>query len=172
MFTFDPVPSLALTACVATLFFAAAVHKLREPARFVDVLRGYQVLPRRLTPYVAVWVVLMELSVVAGSAFPATRALAMVLAVMLLVLYASAIGVNLARGRTRIDCGCVGFGERDRIGAWMIRRNLLLAAAAAIAALPVAPRVLATMDIFVIVCATCAAAGLYITQSTLRQVNA
>ncbi len=34
-----------------------------------------------------------------------------------------------ARGRTSIDCGCLGAGRARRIGGWMVMRNLVLAAA-------------------------------------------
>ena len=38
----------------------------------------------------------------------------------LLALYAIAIAINLARGRTSIDCGCLSVGHRRRISRWMV----------------------------------------------------
>jgi hypothetical protein len=66
----------------------------------------------------------------------------------LLLVYAAAMAVNIVRGRTHIDCGCLGFGtSRASLGWELVARNMLLAAVAlAAAALPVAPRALGAID--------------------------
>ena len=53
---------------------------------------------------------------------------ALVAAAALLAAYGAAIGVNLARGRRHIDCGCVGPAARRPIGGWLVARNGVLAA--------------------------------------------
>jgi hypothetical protein len=56
-----------------------------------------------------------------------------VIAVALLALYAGAMGVNILRGRTRIECGCGG--APNLLSPVLLARNAVLAA---IAAIPVA----------------------------------
>jgi hypothetical protein len=54
--------------------------------------------------------------------------------------YAAAIAINLLRGNTRIDCGCLGFGARVPELRWgLVGRNALLLAAVLTALLPVSP---------------------------------
>jgi hypothetical protein len=60
--------------------------------------------------------------------------------------YGTAIAVNLLRGRTRIDCGCLGFGPSERIAWWMVGRNIGLAVAALALRLPAGGRELEALD--------------------------
>jgi hypothetical protein len=53
----------------------------------------------------------------------------------------------------------------------MVGRNLFVAGAALVACLPRSSRELMPMDIFVIVCAACAAAVLYIAQGLLADAR-
>jgi hypothetical protein len=82
---------------------------------------------------------------------------------------AVAIGVNLARGRTSIDCGCLGVGRRAPISRWMVGRNVVLAAVVLLAALPRGARELAALDIVTIVGALLSLAALYSAQSALTR---
>jgi hypothetical protein len=77
---------------------------------------------------------------------PATSAIGKAGAVALMVAYAAAIGVNLARGRRHIDCGCAGPRARRPIGAGLVVRNALLAAVALAALAPVHARPLVWVD--------------------------
>src|SRR3990170_4114641 len=70
--------------------------------------------------------------------------------VALLAAYALAIAINLLRGRTRIDCGCLGFGRHDRIAWTMVARNLVLIALALALLLPASPRRLVAFDVLTI----------------------
>ena len=54
----------------------------------------------------------------------------------LLLTYAIAIAINLARGRRDLDCGCAGPNERRPIAAWMVWRNVGIAILLAAVLLP------------------------------------
>jgi hypothetical protein len=82
-------------------------------------------------------------------------------AAALLALYTAAIGVNLARGRRDVDCGCAGPGGRQTLQGGLVARNALLAAAALAAAAPVGARGLGAVDAITIAGAVLAAAALY-----------
>jgi hypothetical protein len=167
----DPVLSLTLATAVASLFLASVIHKSRDPWRFREAVSGFRLLPERGVTAVAALVFVMELAVVAGFILGSTRVYAMWVAALLLVMYAGAIAVNIRRGRVRIDCGCVGFGERQLLSRWMVARNGLIAVAALVACLPRVPRELMPMDVFVIVCAALAAALLYVAQGVLADAR-
>ena len=59
--------------------------------------------------------------------WPPSRRWAASAAAGLLIVYAPGMGVNLARGRRDLDCGCGAAGNRRAIAAWMVWRNLILA---------------------------------------------
>jgi hypothetical protein len=171
MVRIDPVLSLTLASAVASLFLASVIHKIRDPWRFREAVRGFELLPESLINVGAAVVWVAEFAVVVAFIFGATRTIGMSIAAALVTMYAGAIGVNLIRGRTRIDCGCVGFSERQHLGGWMVARNLVIAAAALVACLPRAPRELALLDGFVVVCAALCVAGLYMAQGLLADAR-
>jgi uncharacterized membrane protein YphA (DoxX/SURF4 family) len=142
----DPAVGALLAAALALLFASAAVHKLRDLARFEEVFRSYQVLPE--TAARLAWLVpVLELTVGAGMLAQGTRAVAGAAGAALLTVYAVAIGVNLRRGRRDLACGCGGPDERRPIAAWMVWRNLLLAGVlAAMLLLPWTARPLEAAD--------------------------
>lgn len=53
------------------------------------------------------------------------------LGIALLAVFALAMGINLARGRWEIDCGCFQSGRRQSLSAGLIMRNGLMSAALA-----------------------------------------
>jgi Methylamine utilisation protein MauE len=142
----DPAIDATLRVALGLLFLVAAGHKLRAPARFRAALADYRLLPPALVPVAAVLVVAAELGVTAALAVPAARLAGLVDAAALLLVYAAAIGVNLARGRREIDCGCAGPALRRPLDGRLVGRNAVAAAAALAALAPVAPRALVWVD--------------------------
>lgn len=141
----DPVVTLVVRAGLVVLFASAAAHKLRDRAAFAGVLAAYRVVPAAAVPAAAVAVAAVEAAVAAALAVGS--ALGPAGAVALLGIYSGAIGINLARGRRTIDCGCGALGARQPISEWLLARNALLAAAAlALVPTPVAARPLAWVD--------------------------
>ena len=131
----DPAVGTLLVACFALLFASAAAHKLRDLRHFTEVLAAYHVLPaggERLAPLVAV----LELTVAVGLLATPVRAPATLAAVTVLLAYAAAIAMNLARGRRDLDCGCGVPGTSHPIAPWMVVRNLLLALLLAVSLIP------------------------------------
>ena len=79
----------------------------------------------------------------------------------LLATYAAAVGINLARGRRSIDCGCGGTPRP--IQPWLVGRNLVLAAASLALLAPVGARALGGLDALNAAMALAVAIGLYAT---------
>lgn len=124
----DPAAKGAVIGALALILLGAAWHKLSEPNMFLSALAAYRLLPQGLLDVAARGIPLLEIALGAGLLVPATRSLALVGVALLMLGYALAIGINLARGRSYIDCGCGGAAHPLSWG--LLVRNGILAAAA------------------------------------------
>lgn len=164
----DPVIGYWIAIAVALLFASAGIQKLRAVEHFTGILVAYRLLPRALASPVAWLIPCLELAASAlllGACgrYPA----AVVPAMSLLILYAWGLSVNLARGRRGLDCGCGTAQSRRPIAPWMVWRNLILAVALGISALPWSPRALSGADLLMLVSAVTVTATLYATVDRL-----
>ena len=121
-------PSLALAGRIlgALVFGWAVVGKLRHYDEFVGVVANYRLLPAFVTAPAAWAVIGMEVYVCAGLLTPWLAASAAACALVLLAVFILAMGVNLARGRREIDCGCFQSALRQQLRPALILRNLVL----------------------------------------------
>ena len=78
-----------------------------------------------------------------------------------LLSYASAIASNLRAGRRMVACGCGGPDRQRPIAGWMVWRNVLLSAVAAMTMLPWNERQLQWTDAATVGCGLLAIALLY-----------
>jgi uncharacterized membrane protein len=124
--TLDPALSLVATLLLAVVFGAAALTKLRELDVFAGVVEQYDLLPRSLVWPFAHALPVVELAAALGILFPATRALAAWVLMLLLLAFAAAMALNLLRGRSDIDCGCFIGLLKQRISWPLVIRNLAL----------------------------------------------
>lgn len=120
------------TAVVFTtlLFARAAVHKLWDFTAFTGYVADYRLMPDSWARVAGGVVVGTELLAVAALVVPGGQAVGVGLAILLLLGYAAAMGINLRRGRDRIECGCGGAVQP--LSRSLILRNLALAALAAV----------------------------------------
>jgi hypothetical protein len=157
----DPVIDAALRAVFGLLFLVAAVHKLRDLGRFEATLAEYRLLPTRLVPVAAGAVPAVEAAVAVALAVPGLGRPGLAGAAVLLVIYAAAVAINLARGRRDIDCGCAGPAVRRPLSGWLVGRNLVLAAAALGGLAPVGARALVWVDVLTVAGATAVLGALW-----------
>jgi hypothetical protein len=122
----DPAVGLLLVATIALLFASAGVHKLRDLRRFDEIFSAYGVLPAVSRWHLSWLVPVLELAVAVGLLIDGSRLYAAVAGIVLLLAYASAIGINLRRGRRDLACGCGGPDERRPIAPWMVWRNVVI----------------------------------------------
>jgi hypothetical protein len=140
----DPAVHLVLRAGGALLLLTAAFAKLRDPAAFREAVAGYALLPVRIEVGAAVLMLAAEIA--AGLALLAPAAWGALGAAALLVLYAGAVALGLARGLRHVDCGCGGPGGRRPLHAALAWRNLAVAALLVAAAPEPASRALVALD--------------------------
>ena len=171
----DPLLSRAIAAGLALLLLLAAWHKLSARDEFVAALREYQLLPAVLLRPAAALLPATELALAVGWLTGVERPAVAVATALLLLTYAAAIALNLRRGRVHISCGCglggVAAGDA-RLSWWLVARNLLLAGAASVAALPASHRGLGGQDWLTLVLAILAAILLYAAASQLMHNGA
>lgn len=159
--TLDPIFIIASALAVAVLLASAATHKLRAPGRFTKQLADYQLLPETLVRPVGRVMPLLELLIAFALLVPFSRAIAAVCAAALIALYASAIGINLWRGRRDIDCGCAGPDQAQPLRPVLLARNAVLVALALLASSTPIVRDLGFFDGFVTVAASAVALLIY-----------
>lgn len=124
----------SLGLLLASIFFVAAVTKVRRPSRFVAAVRDYELVPRGLSAPLAGAVVAAELFVAASLFSGWALSAGILIANVLLLVFAIAVGVNLRRGHV-VSCGCFG-SSTERI-SWRTlgRIGLLMLAGIGLAVL-------------------------------------
>jgi len=124
--------AMMLRVLLAALFSRAAWHKWQDWQSFAREISAYQLLPVALLVPVAQALIAAETLCVL---LLFVHNAGLLLAALLLLLYAGAMAINVLRGRTQIDCGCAGsHSARTTISWWLVVRNILLATLALLAA--------------------------------------
>ncbi|ATE58620.1 MauE/DoxX family redox-associated membrane protein [Thauera sinica] len=124
----DPVLARACGAALAVILLLGAWQKLRDVAVFEASVELYRLLPEALVPAFAR--VFPVLEAIAGTAllFDGTRAAGLAVGALVLGAATLAVAINVARGRTGIDCGCGGAEGHTRLSWALVVRNAVLLA--------------------------------------------
>lgn len=166
----DPVLSWVARLVLAAVFATAAASKFAEIGPFEGIVRNYRILPDPLVvPFARALPVLESLAAI-GLLFEPVRVPAALVCAGLLLVFALAMGINILRGRTDIDCGCFVGHSRQRIGWSLVLRNLVLLATAALALPAPAARELLAVDYVTIVAGTLTLALGYLSLSRMLEL--
>lgn len=115
---------------ICLVFLRAALHKLGAREEFSGILDDYGLIPGVMIPVLSFLIPFIEIITSVLALIPSTRGIGVMMALVILILYAAAIGINLLRGRHTIDCGCGGVPQGI---SWMhVFRNMLLAGIASL----------------------------------------
>lgn len=113
----------------------AAVEKLRDPSAFVRGLRGYDLMPRRVTSVAAACLIAIEIALGALLITDVAVPFAAAAGTVLFGVLAAAVGIDLIRG-VRVPCHCFGASDTEMLSPFSLARAILLAiASAAVSAL-------------------------------------
>jgi uncharacterized membrane protein YphA (DoxX/SURF4 family) len=159
--TIDPAIANLASVALATIFAASGAMKLADLDLFESAIANYRLAPRMLEKPIAIVLPVLECSCAAAVLIPFTRGAAALGMLVLLATFTGAIAINLARGRTNIDCGCFGPALRQELSAWMLARNSVLAALALAAIVPAAARGVLWLDWVTIALGAAAVVVLY-----------
>jgi hypothetical protein len=127
----DPMVSAFAQAILMLVFLAGAWSKLRARETFEGVVYNYRILPEFAVAPVSYLLPAVELAIGLGLAWAPTRPYAAGGAVLVLAVFNVAIGINLARGRREIDCGCFSSVLKQHLSSGLIVRNVVLMGLAA-----------------------------------------
>jgi uncharacterized membrane protein len=127
----DPMILAFSQAILALIFLVGAWFKLRARETFEGVVYNYRLLPQFTVRLASYLLPLAELAIGLGLVVASTRPYAAVGAMLLLTVFNVAIGINLARGRREIDCGCFSSVLKQRLSGGLIVRNIALTGLAA-----------------------------------------
>jgi len=131
--SFPSLLSAAITVFIALIFVRAVWHKLSEFTEFTGFVADYQLLPETMVRPASIAIVGAELAVALLQLIPGGQVFGLALAVAMLGAYAGGMAVNIARGRTSIECGCGGAVQPL---SWsLVCRNGMLMALALLAAI-------------------------------------
>ena len=110
---------------LALIFIVAGASKLLQTEEFERAVSNYQLLPRRFSRLVAVWLPRAELG--AGLLLALGVALLPIafLIALLLLVFSVAVGVNLVRGR-EMSCNCFGASTPEKMTWHTVGRNFAL----------------------------------------------
>ena len=165
----DPVVDIVIRGAFALLFALAGLEKFHDRATFQFQLEEYQLLPKQLVPVAAIGVISAEIIIAIALLLPSSI-YGVVMGTTLLMVYATAICINLIRGRTWMDCGCLG-STGEGLSYWLVTRNLGLTSGLLLLLLPTAARTLVWLDYLSIAFAILGAAIAYVVLNTLLAAN-
>ena len=166
----DPVISLTIRGAFALLFALSGVEKFRDRLTFQFQLEQYQLAPPKFVPQIATGIIFLELST-AIMLLTQVPIYGVVSGSLLLAIYAAGILINLLRGRTWMDCGCLG-SSGEGLSYWLVTRNLVMLGALLLVFIPAADRSLLWLDYFSIILAVLGASIAYVVLNTLLAADA
>lgn len=161
----DPLSWIA-ALLLAALFFTSGWHKLRTPIYYQALIQKYLPVSPGIAAAAQTLLGITELLLAAALLFPLMRVTAAGMAFALLGAYLLMMGIALVRG-VDMDCGCSGPMARQKLGAWMLLRNLLLMAVATVLLVPPLDRALTATDLLLVMTAAITAALFYVTAEQL-----
>lgn len=125
----DPIVPVFASLFLALVLAAAAIPKIRNSDEFLGVVTNYRLLPSFMVAPFAKLLPWVELGSAIALLVPPAREVAAWVAAGLFMMFALALAINVGRGRTHIDCGCVRRPTSvSRIGMFHVMRALALAA--------------------------------------------
>ena len=152
------VVGLCICFFLLWLFALAAYHKLTHLNHYSQLLLDY--LPNTdsnhplLLRSAAAGLAVLELSVALMLILPASRAVALLMAIALLSVYATVMAIQLILGRRQLNCGCAGPAATTHVSAVLVARNILLVVLAVVALLTGSSIVISSYSVLLIVCLT------------------
>jgi uncharacterized membrane protein len=147
MLQIDPVLAWMAAAAAAVIFAASGALKFYDLEAFRGAVTNYRLIPEAFATPFAWTAPVIECAAALGLLLSPIRASAALVLIALLGVFTGAIVINLARGRTDIDCGCFGPALRQRLSWWLLVRNGALFALLAIALIPASARPMSFLDL-------------------------
>lgn len=118
--------ALVCVAILAIAFVLSGATKVASPVQFASAIARYGMVPRSVTPWLAVYLPWLEIIVALAILIPRWRIASAAVMAIMLVVFSVVLVLALARGQSG-DCGCMGT-IKTSIPVALIRNTILLAA--------------------------------------------
>lgn len=116
--------TILLSSYLCLLLVSSWGPKIADFSKFKDVVSGYRMIPDAAVSISAFSLILVEVVLTVMLVLPAIGTLSLGLTALLLVFYASVVGIALYRGDAGISCGC---GAQDHvISSGLVWKNSFL----------------------------------------------
>lgn len=116
--------SLAIALFTLALLVQAGLSKLQKPSYYLETVSAYAGVEVGNTVVRGIGVI--EIVIALLVVIPETRSAGGLAAGALMLVYAAAMGRQLAAGRRDLRCGCSGPAAETRVGGELVIRNLIL----------------------------------------------
>lgn len=139
--------AIVFRAFLAGVFLFSFFSKIKNPGLFFLKMKKYNLLPKALVVWLGSFFLVLELALGIGLLYGEYIPYFGILSLALLMVFSYAIGVNILRGNTEIDCGCFGYlSSGQKIGWNLVYRNAFLSIMSLVLVLPVKDRLLLPWD--------------------------
>ncbi len=148
----DPAPHALISIFFSVLLLGASLHKFSDRVRFQGIVSSYRLVPAPLLVTIVLGIPVLELGIGLAWLVGLQPKLVALATALLLTTYTLAIGINILRNNTEIDCGCGFSGTTDKSTSYQTLtlalplRNILLIALALLSLLPTTHRLLGLVD--------------------------
>ncbi|MBL4672195.1 MAG: hypothetical protein JKX81_08025 [Arenicella sp.] len=121
---------------LAGIFLGAGLSKLNpENAEYYrEAIANYGITPRLWSARLVGLIGALELGIAVLIILPRSQFLSLIVAAVVLSVYAYAFIKIIREGRSDIDCGCAGPGGKVTVGRGLVVRNVILIVLALVAA--------------------------------------
>jgi|GEM_PF-983826 len=128
----EPQIAFIIRIVVGLILLAASIAKLSDYRKFIDVVRNYRLLPECLTRLVALLLPVLEFTIGTALLFGLIMPYPAFAATVFFLLFASAVAINILRGRRDIECGCFRPQQEHHLTWGIVVRNIILASISAV----------------------------------------
>lgn len=115
-----------IQAILAFLFVATAFDKMKNWQNHHFSISQYKLLPKRLIKYFLLIIIGLELMIAFLFYFFSVNIYSIGLITVTLLIYTSAVVINLIRGNTAINCGCGSLLENKELNYGIVVRNFFI----------------------------------------------
>lgn len=126
-----PLVLLIFRLFLSIVFFISSINKMRQFQQFTAIITAYRLLPETWSKTLALAITSTEFSVSMLLFMGWQSQIAAFVSIFMLFIFSIAMGINLIRGHTDLDCGCSGAKHAQKISFRLVGRNIALSIVAA-----------------------------------------
>lgn len=116
---------------LSIVFFISSLNKMREFQQFTATVTAYRLLPETWSKTSALAITGTEFSVSMLLFMGWQSQIAAFVSIFMLFIFSIAMGINLIRGHTDLECGCSGAKNAQKISLGLVGRNIAFSMVAA-----------------------------------------